>query len=117
MKSGSGNVAPPTLAGAKPLMSMDRQTSETVTAASVAKSGASHHHKTAASASAHAQPTPLAGGGLYQRPIRPTQVEPSSGPGPQSSSAGQQSKPQASVRPLMQHQIPQARRSLPHTKQ
>jgi len=121
MKSASSNPAS-TAAGVR---SMDRQTSETVTAASLAKSNASHHHKTGASASAHAPETPAqTAGSLYQRPIRPTQVEPSSGPGLQSSSpsAGKQSRPRLqqpqqqqqhpSIRPLMQQQhMSQARRS------
>jgi len=69
MKSISSNV-PSTAAGTK---SAGQQIAKTE-AASVSKPTSSHHHKTAASIPAR---VPAPGGGLFQRPIRPTQVEPS----------------------------------------
>ena len=99
-------------AGAKLVVGIDRHTSDTVT--SVTKSASVKHDKTGASASAHAQIP----GGLFQRPIRPTQVEPSAPDLHSSSSAAKQLKPKqqqrqqqhASYRPLM-HNVSQARRS------
>jgi len=111
-QTASSNVTS-SAAGAKPVVSMDRHTSDTVTSA--AKSTSDKHHKTGASSSAHAQ----APGGLFQRPIRPTQVEPNAPDLQSSSSAAKQSKPKqqlqqppqqhAPIRPLMQN-VPPARR-------
>ena len=82
----------------------------------VAKSASmqsSKHHQAGASAPVHAQ----APGSLYQRPIRPTQVEPSASDVNQSSSAAKLSKPkqqqqqpqQAAYRPAV-HNVPPVRR-------
>jgi len=110
-KTATSNVAS-SAAGAKPVVSMDRHTSDTVT--SVAKSASVKHPKAGASASAHVQ----APGGLLQRPIRPTQVEPNAPDLHSSLSAAKQSQPkqqqqpqqqQQHIRPLMQN-VPPARR-------
>ena len=104
-KSVSSNV-PLTGAGAKPAVVMGWQTVDTE-AASVTKPSPSQHHKMAASAPARA---PAPGIGLFPRPIRPTQVEPST-PDVHPSliaavAAGKQQQWQATFRP------PQPRRLL-----
>lgn len=97
MKTASSNVTS-AAAGAKPVVIMDRHTSETA-ATSVTRAASGIHHKTGASASAQAQ-TP---GSLFQRPIRPTQVEPSGPDLLSSSSAAKQSKHKQQLQPQQQH--------------
>jgi len=101
----------PSTAAAKPVVSMHHHASEIK--ASEANSASSHG--TGTSSLAHAR----APGSLFQSPIRPTQVEPSTPDVHSASPAGKQSRPKqpqqqqqphALFRPPV-HNVPQARRS------
>jgi len=90
-KSISSNV-PSTAAGAKPVQQMAK-----TEAASVVKSSSGPHHKMAGVAAAR---VPGPGGGLLQRPIRPTQVEPSRPEVPSLMAVVPAGKPQQQMAPF-----------------
>ena len=104
-RSISSNV-PSSVTAARPAVVVGQQTVRTTETASVVKSGSSQHHRPAAGGVPVRAVAP--GIGILQRPIRPTQVEPSRPdvyPSLMASAAASKQQQQVPYRPPPPHRL------------